>query len=494
MRVPQENFIAGRWLPGTGQRLTSINPADTDDTVFDGPCAGLDQVDQAVEEAARTQERWRRVPAPERARYLGRVASLARIRIDELARAVTREEGKTLADARAEVGKGIDILEYVAGDGWRQPGTMLASDVPGTMAYTRREPLGVVGLITPWNVPFALPCWKLAPALIAGNTAVLKPSNLAPGVALMLAALFEEAGLPPGTLSVVLGSGRVVGRALAAHHRLRGLSFTGSPDARVELFHEVSQRLARFDWMAPEAGGKNAAIVLRDADLELAARGILHGAFASTGQRCTATSRLVVDEGVADALCERLVAGARAIRVGDGRREDTDMGPVIGGAQLDGLVEAVEATRREGTPLVCGGQRVMEGHCGRGFFLAPTIFDQVDNRAPIARRELFGPILTITRVSGFDQALAVANDSPYRLAGALYTRDAATIMRYVEHAEARMLHINAPTIGGEPHQPYGGVRCAGRGELTHAGLDFFSEPKVVFLDHGAGERRPPIYY
>lgn len=492
MQFPQKSFIGGTWRDGRSQAIVrSVDPARSDEVLVEARGASADDVNDAVAAAVSAYPSWRATPAPERARVLGRVAELARSRADELASAVTFEEGKTLPDARAEVEKAIEILSWFAGEGWRHTGRMLATDVPDTMAYTVREPLGVVGLITPWNVPFALPCWKIAPALVAGNTAVLKPATFAPGSALLVASLFEEAGLPAGVLSVLLGSGAEVGQAMAVHPDVKAFSFTGSPGAREKLYDLVSHRLARLDWIAPEAGGKNAIILLRDADLELAAAGILHGAFASTGQRCTAASRLIVEEAVADEMVERLTAGANALKVGAGHEPGVDMGPVIDGRQLQRLLDAVA---RANGDLVAGGRRKTEDGMSRGWFMAPTILDRVAPDAPIAREELFGPVLTVTRVSDFEEALRVANDSPHRLAGAIYTRDAERIMQFTQRADARMLHVNAPTIGGEPHQPYGGIRTAGVQGLAREGLDFFTEVKTVFVDWGGARRKQQTYY
>lgn len=492
MDFPQKSFIGGEWRSGRGEaRIRSVNPAKNDEVLVECSGASAEDVDDAVRAASKAYPTWKATPAPERARIIGRVAEKARAAKDELARAVTTEEGKTLADATAEVEKGIDILSWYAAEGWRHAGRMLASDVPDTMTYTVREPLGVVGLITPWNVPFALPCWKIAPALVAGNTAVLKPANLAPGSALLVAKLFEEAGLPEGVLSVVLGTGAEVGQAMAAHPDVKAFSFTGSPGAREKLYERVSQRLARLDWLAPEAGGKNAIVLLADADLDLAVAGVLHGAFASSGQRCTATSRLVVEARIADELVERLAAGARALKVGNGLEPDVTMGPIIDGRQLDRLLGAVSSVDH---PVVAGGQRKVDEGCDRGWFLEPTILDRVPPDARIAREELFGPVLTITRVADFDEALKVANDSPHRLAGAIYTRDMDRVMRFTQQADARMLHVNAPTIGGEPHQPYGGIRVSGVQGLAREGLDFFTETKTVFLDWGGANRKDTLYY
>jgi aldehyde dehydrogenase (NAD+) len=417
---------------------------------------------------------------------LWRAAELSRRRADEIARVLTREEGKILREAKGEVMKGISLLEYYAGEGFRMHGKTLPSEALDTFAYTLRQPLGAVGLIAPWNFPWAIPVWKSAPALVAGNCVVFKPSELVPATAALLTEIYEEAGVPPGVFNMVVGAGSVVGAAMVAAPELRAISFTGSNRVGQELYVKAAQRGAK---VTCEMGGKNAVIVMPDADLDKAAAAIHGGAFGSTGQRCTATSRVIVHPDVKRALVDRLVASAEEMKVGPGLDETMDMGPAIADGQWQTVLDYIAAGRQEGARLLTGGHR--PDHLAQGWFIAPTIFDDVDPGMRIFKEEIFGPVLSVAVASNLEDALAKANAVEYGLTTAIFTQDVTAVMRFVEDVEVGMVHVNEPTVGGEAQLPFGGTKSTGVGEreMAEEGLHFFTELKTVFINYsGQAER------
>ena len=451
----------------------NVNPADSNDVLGEVPQQTAADVARAIEQAQAAYPAWRSTPPPERGRVLARAAEIARRRLDELARLLTREEGKILSEARGEVLKGINLLEWYAGEGFRLGGKTRPSEMPTTVLFTLRQPLGVVAIITPWNFPWAEPAWKAAPALVAGNAVLLKPASLTPLVAQRYQEILEEAGLPRGVLTLVIGLGAEVGDVLVAHPAVRAVSFTGSC----------------------EMGGKNAVVVMPDADLELAAAGIAQGAFGSTGQRCTATSLCVVHRDVAGRLVDAIVGRARAIRVGNGLEEGGGMGPLVDAKQLAIVLGYIESGQREGARLAYGGRHLREGEYARGCFVEPTVFTQVRPGQRIAEEEIFGPVLSVIEVGSLDEALHITNGLRYGLTSSIYATDANAIMRFVDGIEAGMVHVNSPTVGGEAQIPFGGIKWSGVGgrEMAEEGLEFFTELKSVFWDYTGRVRQTNIY-
>jgi aldehyde dehydrogenase (NAD+) len=481
------SYVGGTWYhPESTDTLRNVNPADTSDVIAEFPMATARDVDRAVAAATAAWPAWRRTPAPERGRVLWRAADIARRRIDEIARTLTREEGKVLKEARGEVLKGIAVLEFYAGEGFRLHGKTLPAESRDTFTYTLRQPLGVVGLIAPWNFPWAIPVWKSAPAIVAGNGVVFKPSELVPATAALLAEVYEEAGLPPGVFNMVVGSGPEVGEAMVQAPALRALSFTGSNRVGQELYVNAARRGAK---VTCEMGGKNAVIVMPDADLDKAAVAIHGGAFGSTGQRCTATSRVIVHPDVKAALVERLVAMAQQIKVGPGLDEAMEMGPSISDRQWSTVMHYIDAGRQAGATLLTGGTR--PAHLAQGYFIEPTIFDNVDPAMPIFREEIFGPVLAVATASTLEEALHKANSVEYGLTTSIFTQDINAVMRFVDEVEVGMVHVNEPTVGGEAQLPFGGTKSTGVGEreMAEEGLNFFTELKTVFINYSTTAER-----
>lgn len=481
-------------VPGTSRArvVLDTNPADTADVLAEVTLETPDGAARAVERAAAASPGWRDTPPPERGRVLARAAEIARRRLDELARLLTREEGKILSEARGEVLKGINLLEWYAGEGFRIGGKTRASEMPTTLLWTVRQPLGVVAVITPWNFPWAEPAWKVGPALVAGNTVILKPASLTPLVAQRFADVLREAGLPDGVLTTVVGSGSDVGEALVSHPAVRAVSFTGSCEVGGEVYARAARRLAK---VSCEMGGKNAVVVMPDADLDLAAAGIAQGAFGSAGERCTATSLCVVHRDVARQIVDRVVDRARALRVGNGLEEGVGMGPLVDARQLATVLDYIEVGRREGARVATGGRRLTGGAHDRGFFVEPTVFSDVRPSYRIAQEEIFGPVLSVIEVGSLEEALRVTNGVRYGLTSSIYAGDAATIMRFIDGVEAGMVHVNSPTVGGEAQIPFGGIKWSGIGgrEMAEEGLEFFTEQKSVFFDYTGRARETNIY-
>jgi alpha-ketoglutaric semialdehyde dehydrogenase len=481
------SYINGKWFHPKSPRLVrNINPADLDDVIAEFPAATTEDVQRAIDAAQASFRGWKKTPGPERGRVLWRAADIARQRADEIARTLTREEGKVFKEAKGEVMKGISLLEFYAGEGFRMHGKTLPSEARDTFTYTIRRPLGVVGLIAPWNFPWAIPVWKSAPALVAGNTVIFKPAELTPATATLLTAIYEEAGLPPGVFNMLVGPGSVIGEALVNSPSLRAVSFTGSNEVGGALYAKAAQRGAK---VTCEMGGKNAVIVMADADLDKAAIAIHGGAFGSTGQRCTATSRVIAAPSVKDKLLERLVEGARKIKIGSGLDETVDMGPAVDEKQWKTDLDYLRIGGEEGARLVIGGKK--PEHLGKGYFVEPTIFDNVGPHMRIFKEEIFGPVLSVTTAKSLDEALQFANGVEYGLTTSIFTENVDTIMNFVEEVETGMVHINEPTVGGEAQLPFGGTKATGVGEreMAEEGLNFFTELKTVFINYsGKAER------
>jgi aldehyde dehydrogenase (NAD+) len=480
------SYINGKWIQPKSSRLVrNTNPADLE-IIAEFPAATADDVHHAIEAAQAGFKVWKKTPGPERGRVLWRAADIARRRADEIARTLTREEGKVLKEAKGEVMKGISLLEFYAGEGFRMHGKTLPSEARDTFTYTIRRPLGVVGLIAPWNFPWAIPVWKSAPALAAGNAVILKPAELTPATSTLLTEIYEEAGLPPGVFNMLVGSGSVVGEAMVHSPVLRAVSFTGSNEVGGALYAKAAQRGAK---VTCEMGGKNAVIVMADADLDKAAIAIHGGAFGSTGQRCTATSRVIASPSIKDALLERLVEGAKKIKVGPGLDETVDMGPAVDEKQFQTDLDYIKIGQQEGARLVLGGNR--PANLSKGYFVEPTIFDNVTPNMRIFKEEIFGPVLSLSTAKNLAEALAFANGVEYGLTTSIFSENIDTIMNFVEEVETGMVHVNEPTIGGEAQLPFGGTKATGVGEreMAEEGLNFFTELKTVFINYsGRAER------
>jgi alpha-ketoglutaric semialdehyde dehydrogenase len=473
MTTSIRHLVDGQWLgePVTERR----DPARPSEVVSVAARAEESTVDHAVAAAAVAQPAWAAMTGPARGAILMDAAELLLRRKDDVARDLVREEGKTLTEAAGEVRRAVDILRYFGSEGWRMPGQVLGSSIPDTMVYTRREPFGVFGLITPWNFPIAIPAWKTAPALVSGNSVVLKPAEITPLSAHHLASALVDAGLPPGVLNVVHGKGSTVGSALVADDRVAGVSFTGSTAVGKEIRRVLSERGARTQL---EMGGKNAFVVLDDADLEQAARIVAAGAFGLTGQACTATSRVVCTPGVADAFAEALVKQAERYRPGPGLEAGTLMGPVVSADQLAQDAAAVETARSEGAAVLC------EPAAGDGLWFSPVVLADVRPDHASAREEIFGPVVSVLRADDLDAALDLVNDSAYGLAAGICTRDLAAAQRFAAGVQAGVVKINRPTTGLDLNVPFGGVKDSSTNTFREQGataVEFFTWSKSVYL-------------
>ncbi|MGH9469689.1 MAG: aldehyde dehydrogenase family protein [Terriglobia bacterium] len=487
-----KNYIGGRWVESAGGRtFKDLNPADPREVVAVFPDCNAMDIDQAVAAAQQAFREWRLTPAPKRGEILYRAAQILEARKEELARDMTREMGKVLTESRGDVQEAIDMTFYMAGEGRRQFGQTTPSELPSKYCMTERVPAGVCALVTPWNFPMAIPAWKCMPALICGNTVVLKPSPEAPLSSWNLVKILEESGVPPGVLNLVTGSGAEAGAALVRHGGVRAVSFTGS----TAVGREVAKSCAEtFKHVALEMGGKNAIIVMDDADLDLAADGALWGGFATSGQRCTAASRVVVHKKIYSEFAAKFVARARALRLGDGLNPGVQAGPLISERQLRRVEEHVGIGKDEGARLLCGGARVSGGEWGRGWFFAPTIFGDCHPAMRIAREEIFGPVVALIPCDNLDGAIEIANSVAYGLSAAIYTRDVNSAFRAMRDTEAGIFYVNASTIGAETHLPFGGVKQTGNGrrEAAVAALDFYSEWKSIYIDFSGKLQRAQI--
>jgi alpha-ketoglutaric semialdehyde dehydrogenase len=487
-----KNYIDGAWVEAkSGKTFENRNPANRHDLIGLFSASNLDDVNGAVQAAKKAFASWRLVPAPKRGEVLYRVGELLRRHKEEIARGMTREMGKVLKETRGDVQEGIDTALYVAGEGRRLFGETTPSELPDKFAMSVRSPIGVCALITPWNFPMAIPTWKLFPALLCGNTVVLKPAEDTPHTAVKLFEILAEAGVPPGVVNLVHGRGEEVGAALVRHPDVKLVSFTGSASVGREVASVCGQQLKR---VSLELGGKNAQIVMEDADLNLALEGALWGAFGTTGQRCTATSRLILHRDVAKEMTEMLVARAEGIKIGDGLDESVEMGPLINQAAREKVHRYVQIGKEEGARLLTGGSIYEEGKWIDGYFYRPTIFDQVTPSMRIAQEEIFGPVLSIIEVKSFDEAIDVLNGTTYGLSSSIYTRDIERSFRAMRDIEAGITYVNGPTIGAEVHLPFGGVKDTGNGhrEAGTTVYDIFSEWKSIYIDYSGKLQKAQI--
>jgi acyl-CoA reductase-like NAD-dependent aldehyde dehydrogenase len=486
------NFIGGEWVPaGSKKTFENRNPADTSEVVGVFADSGPEDVERAVGAAREAYPGWRALPAPKRGEILFRAAELLVRRKEDLARDMTREMGKVLDETRGDVQEAIDMTYYMAGEGRRQFGQTTPSEMPDKFQMSVRQPVGVAGLITPWNFPIAIPSWKMMPALVLGNTVVIKPATDTPLSVAHLVSILDEAGLPRGVVNMVTGSGSRVGTPLMSHRDVGIVSFTGSTD----VGRKVSEACAPgFKHCHLEMGGKNVIMVMDDARLDLAVEGALWGGFGTTGQRCTAASRLVVHKAVYAELVERFVAGARGLRVGNGLDPKTHMGPCINEGQLHTVESYVKIGREEGAKLLTGGHRLSSGEHAKGFFHEPTVFGDCDPKMRVAREEIFGPVVSVVPVGSLEEAIEVGNSVEYGLSASIYTQDVNKAFRAMRDLYTGIFYVNAPTIGAETHLPFGGTKSTGNGhrEACVQALEVFSEWKSIYVDFSGRLQRAQI--
>jgi aldehyde dehydrogenase (NAD+) len=486
-----QNFIGGEWADAAGgETFESLSPA-TGETIGTFPRSGPEDVDRAVEAAQEAYGSWRLVPAPKRGEIVFRFAALVAEHKQELAELMTREMGKVLAEAGGDVQEAIDMSYYMAGEGRRLHGQTTPSELPDKFNMSIRTPIGVVGVITPWNFPIAIPSWKIVPALVCGNTVVFKPANDTPALGERFVELLVEAGVPDGVVNVVHGFGRDVGDRIVRHPDVPVITLTGSRETGVAVLEAAAENLKHVHL---ELGGKNGIIVMDDADLDLAADGILWSAFGTSGQRCTAASRVIVHERVYDDLAGRLVAGAERMRLGPGWEPDTDVGPVINRKALEKIHSYTEIGTGEGAELLTGGEVATGNGLDNGFFYRPTIFGRVEPQMRIAQEEIFGPTTALIEVKDFDEAIRVANGIRYGLSSSIFTANVNRAFRAMRDLEAGITYVNAGTIGAEVHLPFGGTKDTGNGhrEAGQAALDVFTEWKSIYVDYSGKLQKAQI--
>jgi aldehyde dehydrogenase (NAD+) len=486
------NYIAGEWVPAaSGKTFENRNPAETSELIGTFADSGPEDVEAAVAAARAAFPAWKALPAPKRGEILYRAGEILVRRKEPLARDMTREMGKILDETRGDVQEAIDMTYYMAGEGRRQFGQTTPSEMPSKFQMSVRQPVGIAGLITPWNFPMAIPSWKMMPALVLGNTVVIKPARFTPLSVVHLVRALEQAGLPKGVVNVVTGSGAEVGSPLMRHPDVGIVSFTGS----TAVGRTVSEACApAFKHCHLEMGGKNVLMVMEDADLELAVDGAVWGGFGTTGQRCTAASRAAVHEKVYPEFVERFVARVKALRVGNGLDPETQMGPCISEGQRETVEKYVEIGRDEGAKLLAGGHRLDRGEHAKGWFFAPTLFGDCDARMRICREEIFGPVVSLIRVGTLEEAIEVGNSVEYGLSAAIYTRDLGRAFRAMNEMYTGLFYVNAPTIGAETHLPFGGTKNTGNGhrEACVQALDVFSEWKSIYIDYSGRLQRAQI--
>ncbi len=486
-----QNYVGGEWVgASSGETFESVDPA-TGEVLGSFPASSAEDMDRAVEAARAAWEAWRLVPAPKRAEILFRAAQLLVEHKDELTELMVREMGKVRAEAGGDVQEAIDMTYYMAGEGRRLFGHTTPSELPDKFAMSVRVPVGVVGAITPWNFPIAIPSWKLAPALVCGDTVVLKPAEDTPFCAERFVELFEQAGLPPGVLNIVHGRGEVVGDRLVRHPDVPLISFTGSREVGALVQQNAAPHLKNVHL---ELGGKNAIIVMDDADLELAVEGILWSAFGTSGQRCTAASRVIATGRLYDALQSRLVERAEALRLGHGLEPDTDVGPVVNREALEKIHAYTQIGLDEGAKLLTGGEPATEGELARGSFYRPTVFAEVDPGMRIAQEEIFGPTTAIIRARDVDEAIRIANGVRFGLSSSIFTQDVNRAFRAMRDLRTGITYVNAGTTGAEVHLPFGGMKETGNGhrEAGQAALEFYTEWKALYVDFSGRLQRAQI--
>lgn len=476
-----KNLIDGEWVDSSdGKTFENRNPAKMDDVLGTFPLATASDVTLAIDAANAALPAWANLPGPARGAILDKVSRILEAKTDEIASILTREEGKTLTEAKGEVMRARDIFRYYAGEGWRAGGAVLPSNTGGELLYTRREPLGVVALVTPWNFPIAIPAWKMAPALAYGNTVVFKPASFTPQTALLLMEALVEAGLPKGVVNFVTGSGRTVGDTLVGSPKVHGVSFTGSVSVGMGIYEKAMKNLTRVQL---EMGGKNPTIVLKDANIDTAVKMTVAGGFGLTGQACTATSRVIVEEAIADEYAKAMVAAARSLKVGNGLEAGIQMGPAVSQDQLQTDLDYIGIGQKEGAKLLTGGSQAADG----GYYVQPTVFDHVEAQMRIAQEEIFGPVISILRASDFEDALAKANGIGFGLSAAVITNDLQKAFQFANRIDAGVVKINEPTTGLALQAPFGGFKHSSANtfkEQGQAAIEFYTRTKTIYVGHG----------
>jgi predicted delta-1-pyrroline-5-carboxylate dehydrogenase group 2 len=483
VRPPQyKNLINGEWVESNSKKTQlNQNPADLQDAIGEFPASQIMDVESAIQAAKKAYEEWRLVPAPRRAEILYRAAQILSARKEELAKDMTREMGKVLKEARGDVQEAIDMTYYIAGEGRRLHGHTTPSELRDKFMMSVRIPLGVASVITPWNFPMAIPSWKIIPALVTGNTVVFKPAEDTPLSAYNFVSILQEAGIPDGVVNLVCGAGETIGPTMVSHPDVSIVSFTGSTEVGTIINQNAASSFKRISL---EMGGKNGLIVMDDADVDLAIDGAVWGGFGTSGQRCTAASRVIVHERVYDEFLDKFVERAKKLKVGNGLDPQTEMGPCIHESQLFKVEKYVQIGKQEGARLICGGSRLEGGIYDHGFFYAPTVFGEVDSHMRIATEEIFGPVVSVLRARNFDEALEIANGVPYGLSSAIYTRNVDYAFRAMRDLYTGITYINSSTIGAEVHLPFGGTKQTGNGhrEGGPTVMDLYTEWKTIYVD------------
>jgi len=478
-----QNYINGQWVDSkSGKTFPNINPANTDETIGLFQASNAEDVNEACRAAAAARLAWADLPATRRGEYLFKAAEFLENRLQQLGEEMTREEGKTLPEAIGEVKRAINIFRYFGGEGSRQFTYQVPSERENVLCYTIRKPLGTVALITPWNFPIAIPAWKIAPALVAGNTVVIKPASLAPLSSLRLIEALHEAGILPGVINYVTGNGGLVGDALTSNPEIKAVSFTGSTSVGNGLYKKVSERRIRVQL---EMGGKNPTVVLGDADLDYAADILINGAFFSTGQKCTACSRAIIERPVYNALVEKLVDKTSKLKVGNGLEPGVQIGPAVDEDQLKTDLQYIDIATKEGAQLLCGGKRLTGQNYDKGFFIEPTIFSGVTSEMRVAQEEVFGPVLALMVAEDFDDAMRLANDVRFGLSASIVSKDLTRVHKFINRIEAGLITVNLPTAGVEYQLPFGGTKESSYGmrEQGPQALDFYTESRTVYLKY-----------
>ncbi|MFD1416562.1 aldehyde dehydrogenase family protein [Oceanobacillus jeddahense] len=484
-----KNFINGEWIEVTNKEKV-YNPANGE-VLVNVPNSDTTAIHQAAESAFLAQKEWASVPAPQRAELLYKVGNIMKERKERLSQLLTLENGKVIEEARGEVQEGIDMAFYMAGEGRRLFGQTTPSELKDKFAMSQRCPVGVVGIITPWNFPIAIATWKSFPAIVAGNAVIWKPSSETPLMANELAKIFKEAGLPKGVLQVVYGSGATIGQAMIDHEAIRVISFTGSNETGRKVAMECGKQLKK---VSLEMGGKNAVIVMEDADIDLAVEGILWSAFGTSGQRCTACSRVIVHKDVRDVLEQRLLEVMKDLTIGDGLDSKNKVGPIINQAGLDKILKYMEIGKNEGAKLVAGGKQVTIDNYEKGFYFAPTLFTDVTIDMRIAQEEIFGPVVSLIEVKDFEEAIAANNKVKYGLSSSIFTQDVNRVFQAQRDLDTGIVYVNAGTTGAEIHLPFGGTKGTGNGHRDSGvqALDVFTEWKAVYVDYSGRLQRAQI--
>jgi len=476
-----QNYINGEWLSSkSGELIDSISPANRFEVVGQIQASTIDEVEIAVQAGTEAKKAWRKLGQYQRGQYLYRVAEILEENLQDIAETLTREMGKTLPEAIGETSRGIAILRYYAAEGMRKDGEVIPSSDKDALMFTKRTPLGVVGIITPWNFPVAIPIWKIAPALVYGNTVVFKPASESAVTAAKIVECFNRAGLPKGVLNFITGKGSTVGDALINNKHLNGITFTGSEQTGKLVAEAASRNNVKYQL---EMGGKNPVIVLNDADIESAVAGVLSGAFKSTGQKCTASSRVIVEAGIYDKFKEHLLSESAKITIDNGLETTTWMGPCASESQLNTVLEYIEIGKQEGASLIFGGNRLEQGELANGFYVEPTIFEDVAPSMRIAREEIFGPVIALIKVDSLEEAISIANDSDYGLSASLYTTNIGAALEFIDDVEAGLVRVNAESAGVELQAPFGGMKSSSTGtrEQGEAAKEFYTAVKTVFI-------------